>query len=654
MTKISKRLCVVAFMLVLFMILPTLFKINKSYIVKAEVSEIGLKETEQTFNENELQKKNSNITIEDGLGLGINVITANNVRDFKTGYSILTQEARQTIPCSSTTNYESDFKQYSTVNANELITAFNSSIELNLSIDAFLCELGACYGTGSVYDFTGYNYRYYYSFYAWVYKETKYITDYANKDTYTNAFSQSFLNDLDSLQSGDITCETLFNRYGTHLIGSALYGGRLRANYFMASNNIKITNKVKEYINANVSFPDADTNMTANIVSNINAKMNTSYTTADVVTGYRVSVAGGDTFGSSDLANFNTSYSEWLNSFNPKNENDIVNCSLVDFTSEGLVPLWTILPTQYADLADDMMETFERLCAEQKDSFLDEFTSGNYTDFSGGMGTEEEPYIITEGEQINNIETVDMSAHYVLANDVDLSSSAQWYPVGGSYKQKAFSGTFDGNGYTINNLNRTATISEQNNRIYFGLFGYINGGTVKNIVFENVNIRFTGPAVNNSNTRVFIGVVAGKVNSGQISDITINSGYCSYYCETNGMSYVGSIAGLSRYATIRNCENNINLRSCRYAAVVGGIIGYDVGSIIMDCTNSGALSAYGTKWWGYAHAGGITGGYDKNHATSYINCTNTGSLTVGAYDSGPKITTSKGNQNGYTSTDNYM
>ena len=80
--------------------------------------------------------------------------------------------------------------------------------------------------------------------------------------------------------------------------------------------------------------------------------------------------------------------------------------------------------------------------------------------------------------------------YYILGNDIDVtdyihqngitgidSFSSRWFESTG-FKNCGLTGIFDGNGYTIRGL--------EINR--HGLFGIINGGTVKNVAFENVSL----------------------------------------------------------------------------------------------------------------------------------------------------------------------
>ncbi len=55
-----------------------------------------------------------------------------------------------------------------------------------------------------------------------------------------------------------------------------------------------------------------------------------------------------------------------------------------------------------------------------------------------------------ELSKIGNHEDYQLNGHYQLMNEIDMSSFANWTPIG--TRLGRFSGTFDGNGHTISNL----------------------------------------------------------------------------------------------------------------------------------------------------------------------------------------------------------
>ena len=130
-----------------------------------------------------------------------------------------------------------------------------------------------------------------------------------------------------------------------------------------------------------------------------------------------------------------------------------------------------------------------------------------------------------------------LAGKYILMVDLDMTDEA-WTPIGLD-ASSAFTGTFEGNYYTISNL----TINSSNR--YVGLFGYINGGTVQNLILENVNIKTTYTGSYTSN----MGSIAGY-STGQISNIKVSG-------NVTGKDSIGGIVGYTGgTGAITDVENN--------------------------------------------------------------------------------------------------
>ena len=137
--------------------------------------------------------------------------------------------------------------------------------------------------------------------------------------------------------------------------------------------------------------------------------------------------------------------------------------------------------------------------------------SNIFAQFSGGIGTQEDPYQISNLEQLQEINNY-IDKHFVQINDIDasnahlLNDSAGYIPIGS--EQIGFVGIYDGANYEISNLSITGDT-------YVGLFGNVDGGTVKNINLKNSSITVdahSGLLVGNNN-----GIVSNVSVSGTIS-----------------------------------------------------------------------------------------------------------------------------------------
>ncbi|MBU1141378.1 MAG: hypothetical protein KKG64_02520 [Firmicutes bacterium] len=172
---------------------------------------------------------------------------------------------------------------------------------------------------------------------------------------------------------------------------------------------------------------------------------------------------------------------------------------------------------------------------------------------------------ITTPEQFLSMNT-NRSGHYVLDNDLDFSDIAFTSPFTAS-----FSGTFDGQGYTISNITFTQIAT------YTGLFGYVSSGTIKNLVIDHVTIG-TEAAPLSMATSSRVGILAGYISSSTsaIEDITITNSEINYSTASTVQAYVGAVAGEFRASmtgvTVDNVK--INVTSTSYGKIkIGGAVG---------------------------------------------------------------------------------
>ena len=195
-----------------------------------------------------------------------------------------------------------------------------------------------------------------------------------------------------------------------------------------------------------------------------------------------------------------------------------------------------------------------------------------------GDGTETNPFPVYDVDTLRKVgsgtDGWSLNKHYRQVQDITLNYSGNWEPIGSSSNQ--FTGSFDGNGFIISNLNinRTAT--------YQGLFGYIGtGGVVKNIGLVNVNIKggnYTGGVSGYSNGMIQNCYVTGSVN---------------------GSAYTGGVAGFNN-GTMQNCYG---ISSVSGSSSVGGIAGQN-NSIVQNCYATGSISGSSGNIGGVVGNGG--------------------------------------------------
>ena len=145
--------------------------------------------------------------------------------------------------------------------------------------------------------------------------------------------------------------------------------------------------------------------------------------------------------------------------------------------------------------------------------------------------------------------TFDKRTIYLKA-DIDLSEeTVAWTPIGTA--DHPFKGHFEGWGHKITNLTVNTGTGD-----YAGLFGHINGGSVRDLGVE-------GTTISGGN---YVGGICGKFTAGEI-----NSCYSSI--AVSGTQYVGGLCGLSG-GKLENCWHEGDVTASKTTDVyAGGLVG---------------------------------------------------------------------------------
>ena len=148
----------------------------------------------------------------------------------------------------------------------------------------------------------------------------------------------------------------------------------------------------------------------------------------------------------------------------------------------------------------------------------------------------------------------------------DMSVSAVnlyvWNPMGAS-SSKAYTGVFDGGGHTISGV----YVGQNGNNA--GLFGYVSGGSIRNLSLSDSLISGTGN---------YVGGIVGQIGESGVISQCINMG------EVKGSESVGGIAGSCSKGEIRQCVNKGLVRkadSLRVGGIVGDMTNYAIVTAVL-------------------------------------------------------------------------
>lgn len=239
--------------------------------------------------------------------------------------------------------------------------------------------------------------------------------------------------------------------------------------------------------------------------------------------------------------------------------------------------------------------------------------------FYDGSGTESDPWQIKTADDYKQISKLFNAnpetyggKYYKQVADIEFGATDKYaalssYVIGNTTNK--FSGKYDGNDKSLKNFRIVGTAANT------GLFGYVNGLTVKNLTVENFEVSGTSQ----------VGAIIGRedsVNGRVIGCTTVNGSV------VGNAGAVAGIAGQSKGGFSR-CVNEANV-SCTVEGKnnVGGILGYGASALtVSECSNSGTIVGSGQA------TGGVVGKID-NKGGLVQNCFNTGSVSGGQAGAG--------------------
>ena len=228
-----------------------------------------------------------------------------------------------------------------------------------------------------------------------------------------------------------------------------------------------------------------------------------------------------------------------------------------------------------------------------------------------------------------------------LMNDITMDGT-EWTPIGTD--TISFTGTFEGQGYTISGLTCTDT-----NKDHVGLVGYAIDATIQNVTVQGATL----------NGRDYIGSVCGYLSGGTITNChavetvigktgreaqskyrggivgyiigNTNVTGCTNSGTVSGLNFLGGIVGQAQQATVQRCFNSGAVTG--NSSPIGGIVGFANQATVQDCGNTGTVTRIGSNEGcggiaGSAEAGSIQNCYNAYRTIAYPICASPSSDTT--------------------------
>lgn len=174
----------------------------------------------------------------------------------------------------------------------------------------------------------------------------------------------------------------------------------------------------------------------------------------------------------------------------------------------------------------------------------------NFTIFKSGNGTESMPYVIETLEHLKNI-SIFTDAYYIMNNDISISELEG--PICNEFK-----GTLDGNNKSLTSFDHTFTSNHS------GLFGMLNGASIKNLIITRVNITISNTYgtkdLKDDDKIIYGGILSAKAENTIFDNINVSQSTLNVTAQDdNTLSeppyfYYGGLSGHITDCSIVNCN----------------------------------------------------------------------------------------------------
>jgi len=234
-----------------------------------------------------------------------------------------------------------------------------------------------------------------------------------------------------------------------------------------------------------------------------------------------------------------------------------------------------------------------------------------------GAGTSGSPYQIATLANLKWIteSSARWSLHYIQTAHINAAATANWNcglgwsPIGIS-SSTSFSGSYNGNAFTISNLTVNRPSSD-----YVGLFGYAVNASIQKLALVDSKIsgksyvaaligRMSGGSLTNSYSQGNASVTSSSSFTGGLVGYGFNGSILNSYSQgqvTSSSIYVGGLVGGTREVVISKSYSSSTVTGSN---TVGGLVGwstfdtnisntYASGDVISTVTNSGSFSYTG-------------------------------------------------------------
>ncbi len=245
-----------------------------------------------------------------------------------------------------------------------------------------------------------------------------------------------------------------------------------------------------------------------------------------------------------------------------------------------------------------------------------------YFEFAGGSGTVTDPYLIAAPYHLNSIRyhlgEASRNKHFLQTEHLDFdvypyNTGSGWDPIGYHNTDTdylAFTGSYNGNGLEIKDL-----YSNHPSRNHIGLFGVIEGASIKNVNIREADI----------NGQVRVGALVGYSLPNLSIMATIAN--CSVVSGTvKGIAFIGGMVGWNGRGHITKCYSDLHVQISSNQTNYdpqgkmgyGGLVGCNLTQGLVEfCYSTSTVDGYGGVGGliGYQSQGTVKNSYARGNVS---------------------------------------
>lgn len=231
-------------------------------------------------------------------------------------------------------------------------------------------------------NYSDYTYQYYSSYSKKIELYSYELPNvHANTALYRRYLGDDYYFDCEDFLNGDLDRNTFFDRYGTHLVAKAVFGGSFDINYSMASNRYDVWDELFDplasYINNSLYYQVGTSSSI-----NFDPFNNFSFSTSRAIQRLSFTVRGGsNSIEIQHAQEIPTAFNTWSSSVSSSPK-------IIKIPSNGLIPLWEFLPVPYynTEYKNYFIEQYMLYANAYEEILLDVYTPSIF-DITDGVET---------------------------------------------------------------------------------------------------------------------------------------------------------------------------------------------------------------------------------------------------------------------------